>query len=526
MSDNLPGIAAAGSDTAPGEGHDDSRLATFADVFVLPMSRLLEMDGAYHQGGPLWPDWDTRTFERFNHFGRPCDERPMGGSGSFRKIDGEWWWSGPDIGWAFGHQVGEFSSRIAGTLAVDPNAKFILASWPWRPSVATPVTLDIFAYFGVSPDRLEVVTSPSLVESLGVVPQGEQLWGVGPSLKYSELLRPHYERASGPPGERDVSMTFVSRAGWTRSEWRHKRVGASAYDDYLAELVRHAGGQVLEPEKLSIREQVKALSRSQVTVFADGSAVTTLMLMPVEALERVHVLMRCRTDTQPGFVNLAPRVSSYHVDYVIDGFVSPEAPDAVDDSPFPLQNKSLHYATAESFEGWLERTVPHLLEFWDPQAFVDSSLLFADQWVWAHLQREGGEGPSPRHLLDSLGTMRERLLEGRRTETSMTALLDVELRPTSLGAIVAPPEVVVALRGLGEEREGLLEALRGLGEEREGLLEALRGLGEEREGLLEVLSHLQTSRSWRWTACCRWLSNRTAWLSTNAKAGVDLSSRT
>lgn len=273
----------------------DFRTAEFFDVLVQPYLSLGEhwRHLPDHMGGPVWPDWGSRTFERFNRDGAVADVEPPHETPGLPvpELKGTWWWLGPHTA-NFGHQIADFSTRIAGSLLADPDARFLVASRVAGYSKLTPLVAEILMLFGVEAERVHVVTHGLRVQHLRVVEQGEQLWESGPSDRYLQAIR-RTLRLPIPLEKRD-SILYVSRRGFQEKVGKTRPVGSLAGDGYLAALVERAGGRVIEPENMTLREQLTAYMTHRRVVFVEGSAYHGLQLLPQASVGEVDVLLRRR----------------------------------------------------------------------------------------------------------------------------------------------------------------------------------------------------------------------------------------
>ena len=59
---------------------------SYRDVIVVPYQALLDkwQDGEFHQGGPMWPEWDRQLAARHCRGGLPVDVMPD----ALRRVEG------------------------------------------------------------------------------------------------------------------------------------------------------------------------------------------------------------------------------------------------------------------------------------------------------------------------------------------------------------------------------------------------------------------------------------------------------
>ena len=276
---------------------------TFHDVVVVPYAALLDkwQDGEFHQGGPIWPDWDQQRLARHCREGRPFDIRPEDPETVEHYVETLAWGGGIDP--QFGHQVADFSARLLATTLAHPELPIAFASKPergWRTLDDTPAFFaQILDWFGIPRERVHFINESTMVGQLFVAPQAEQLDGPGPSADYLDALdRLAAARLYELPVER-VPALYVSRAGMP---------ARFAGETYLERALVEAGVHVMRPETLPLLEQIRSYRAAERIIFAEGSAVHVLQLLGhVDA--DVGVLVR-RGGTHIAQPNLLPRVRS------------------------------------------------------------------------------------------------------------------------------------------------------------------------------------------------------------------------
>ena len=285
-------------------------LLTFDDVPILPYSQLLEAflpGGAAHCGGPLWPDWERQIAARHCRNGRPVDVPPDVLTPQDVIAEPVAW--GGAIVRHFGHQIAEFSMRLLPTLREWPDAVFTFAVKPDYGIVsrdtAPPFFAEVLDWFGASPERIWIVSRPTVAARLHVAPQAEQFGmrggEVGPSPDHLDALDALVRRRLGTPDR--CGTVYVSRAG---QRWHC--AGESAIEAALA----RAGVDILRPETLPLVEQLRRYATADRLIFAEGSALHGLQLLG-RGLGDVIVLLR-RPGKTMARASIAPRVRSvsYH----------------------------------------------------------------------------------------------------------------------------------------------------------------------------------------------------------------------
>lgn len=282
-------------------------LLGFDDVPILPYVDLLDVGkkrgGVAHRGGPLWPDWDRQTVARHCRRGKPVDTPPdvLPPTDTFTEPVA---WAGGIVG-HFGHQIADFSARILPTLVTWPDAVLVFAVKPesGMPSWETVPRFfqEIVAWFGLDPQRLRIVSRPTLASRLLVAPQGEQFGAlcgdVGPSAEYLDALDALVCRRLGKGDRRGA--VYVSRAGQ-----RVRFAGETEIEKALS----RAGVEVFRPETVPLREQLRRYAGAERLIFAEGSAVHGLQLLgrglgdvtvlsrrPGSTIARASILARARS---------------------------------------------------------------------------------------------------------------------------------------------------------------------------------------------------------------------------------------
>jgi len=285
-------------------------LLTFDDVPILPYSQLLEgfkPGGSAHCGGPSWPDWERQTEARHCRSGKPVDVPPDVVAPQ-DVIDEPVAWSGPIVR-HFGHQIAEFSMRLLPTLREWPDAVFAFGVKPEFGIVsrdaAPPFFTEVLDWFGASPERIRIVSRPTVAARLLVAPQAEQFGmhgsEVGPTSDHLDALDALVERRLGPPDRRGT--VYVSRAA---QRWHC--AGERATEAALA----RAGVDIMRPETLPLVEQLRRYAGADRLLFAEGSALHGLQLLG-RGLGDVDVLLR-RSGQAMARASIAPRARSvsYH----------------------------------------------------------------------------------------------------------------------------------------------------------------------------------------------------------------------
>lgn len=312
---------------------------TFTDIPVVPFSGILEgpIGGAEHAGGPIWPDWDNRTFERHCRDQKPIDQRPELTQEIAPFALEHAFWGGP-IANHFGHQIADFSMRILPSRFVDPNAKLIFSTSLYEPPKWFH---EVLRWAEIEPENVFFTKQAYQFNHLNVCEQSEQLWAVGPN-SY------HLDRMDEFIANKALNLKvinypiYVSRAGLGIGQ------AGFAGERYLEHCISESGGHVFRPESHSIEEQLKVYLRASSLIFAEGSAVHLCQLLG-RFDAKVDILIRSkginignqiisirvpsykyidllknviRGLTFTGEVNLGNSISLFNIDFLHDYFYS------------------------------------------------------------------------------------------------------------------------------------------------------------------------------------------------------------
>jgi Glycosyltransferase 61 len=294
-------------------------LLSFQNVLVTPYTDLLQagLDHLPHRGGPHWPDFDRQHEARHCRRGKPADHEPRQEPARDR-IAGTWAWAGP-ICTHFGHQILEFSMRLAPTLASEPGARFLFApgltGYPASVDESPQFVKDVLNWFSIPLTRCHVVASPVMADELLVAPQSEQLGGPGPSPQHLDLMDAHTDRRLGDVRPRGT--VYVSRAGMS---------ARFAGEAFLEEAMTRCGVRVVRPETMPLVDQLRVYRSAESLIFAEGSALYGPLLMG-RSLGDVVVLKRFRFHWRAlGKPMLEPRAQSLRYYETISDLIPGRAP--------------------------------------------------------------------------------------------------------------------------------------------------------------------------------------------------------
>lgn len=250
---------------------------TYSNVLVVPISDFFASAEHVYTGGPLWNDWEAADWAGYwysNGLGEQrMDRRPDVSQPRKRFDDRPYFWIGPAID-HYGHQIRDFSSRILGSLTAEPNAMLVYAvkhrsrplpQWFWS----------INAWFGVSPERVVLVSEPSMFPRLSVVPQpewaGPNYSNLPPDPAYIASLTAHAEKQLGGPDAR-AGRYFISRS---KLPGGPNILGESA----IARSLQRLEFETIFPETLSLRDQLAIFKSAESLLFSSGSAIHGVQLL-------------------------------------------------------------------------------------------------------------------------------------------------------------------------------------------------------------------------------------------------------
>lgn len=243
---------------------------TFQDIPIAQYESLLEGFLGFHdhQGGPIWPQWDERRFERHMRYDSPCDAQPSLGTCE-RTLDiKNAFWAGP-ICHHYGHQIADFSMRIIPTLATNPSANLLFGTYK---GMVPSWFEQIYRWFELSNDRITILNENCIIRSLSVCEQAEQIGFIGPTETHLAIMdefiqskKNNYETINQP--------IYVSRAGLSTVQ------SCIAGEKYIEHCINEAGGLVFRPEMHSLEDQLKVYLNASELIFAEGSALHTLQLL-------------------------------------------------------------------------------------------------------------------------------------------------------------------------------------------------------------------------------------------------------
>lgn len=265
-----------------------NNLLAFEDVPIVPFARLPYKNPGRtpFQGGPCWPEWDRQTVARHCQRGIPVDTRPEDAACELT-LDEPVAWAGAATQ-HFGHQIADFSTRILPTLREWPEATFAFAvrMGDGVDSLAeTPRFFrEILEWFSVLPERVRLVSRPTLARRVLVAPQAEQVLGRGEEPPVPRW----YLDALG-----DIARRRLDRVhpGGTVFVSRSRQVKKLAGEGELETALARCGVEVFRPEEHPLQTQLARYAGADRLIFSEGSALHGLQLLG-GGLGEVHVLER------------------------------------------------------------------------------------------------------------------------------------------------------------------------------------------------------------------------------------------
>ncbi len=339
----------------------------FSGVLISPYSELLESPRGLsdHRGGPHWPDFEQQTTARHCRGGKPVDAAPDEVRSEPRMMGEMVAWGGPIVT-HFGHQVADFSMRLLPTLEQHPGVPIAFSSHP-RMGISSaegvpPFVAGLWQWLGIPPDKVRVIAEPTIVRELVVVPQAEQLGGVGPSADHLRRLDALADQRSD--GVDPIPAAYVSRAS-QRSRF--------AGEAYIEQSLMACAVTVIRPETLPLAQQLRTYAAAERLIFASGSAVHATQLLG-RCLGDVQVLVRI-----PGLhiakASVQPRARSLTYLEASAGLVHGFPPARPAPSPDPARLRKMALVTGmsvldpERFVEGLASAIPDLPSRFDVKAF-------------------------------------------------------------------------------------------------------------------------------------------------------------
>jgi hypothetical protein len=256
----------------------------YKDILVVPyfQARPNPLGMPVERGGPIWPLWEDRTFERHRRTKGPIDIEPRPEDAAAVDAGERAFWAGAICG-HFGNQIGDFSMRILASRKIEPRARLVFTG---KRGLKVPNWFfQILHWCGLSAEDYHIVQEPTFFKLLKVVPQQELIPATGPDGPYLDALDSFIGTKnlprSGPP------VLYVSRAG---------QPAHFAGELYLEQYLTENGVTVMRPETLPIAEQIATYVSSPHIIFPEGSAIHGCQLAGRQ-FRRVDILVRRHKDS-------------------------------------------------------------------------------------------------------------------------------------------------------------------------------------------------------------------------------------
>ena len=288
----------------------------FTEIPVVP-PRALYLNSSLADGGPIWPEFDTRGPVRFNRR-VPVDRAPEPYDVKHVEIQRPCVWGG-FIQRHFGHLIADHLTRVVESLDQRPDDLFLFITYPGGSVGDIPDYFwEVTGWYGLPPDQIALITQPTLVAELRCAPQAEHLFGRGPSARYLRLLERNAARNRLLPVA--SAALYVARTGLLA-----QGKGGHAGEAYLVTRLQELGVTILDPAHSPLLQQLARYAGAKTLIFAEGSALHGRQLLGWAA-QTILVLKR-RKGHMLGIETLLPRCTRLgHVEAVAD-FAEPLSAD-------------------------------------------------------------------------------------------------------------------------------------------------------------------------------------------------------
>lgn len=362
---------------APSRQTAPSRLRLFRSVPVVP-PRALYLNANLADGGPIWPDFETRGPVRFNRQ-KPVDHAPRPHDGPHDLIDHPSVWCG-FIQRHFGHLIADHLTRVLESLAERPDDLYLFITYPKGSRSDVPAYFwSIVDWYGLPRSQVRIITRPAIVAELRCAPQAEKLFGDGPSPRYLALLDANMRRNGLVP--QPAEILYVTRAGQLA-----QGKGAHAGEGYLVQVLQSLGVCVLDPARAPLTDQLARYAGARTLVFAEGSALHGRQLLG--RLPQDIVVLRRRIGQSVAKDQLQPRCSRLTYADTARGFACPIGAD----SRVLTAEGISFYDTAALFQTFAALGVD-LASRWSQTEFLAAQSAEAANWL-AYSGRMGRLSPA------------------------------------------------------------------------------------------------------------------------------------
>ena len=255
-----------------------------------------------NQPGALWPDYASQTYARLYRRGRAICKAPKYAEPVAEAVDE------PVIFAScyhnhFGHLIAETVPRLPQALAKCGDLPIVFTRMRNdRSAVPSAMFRSVMEWLRIPLDQIVYVDKPTKFREVYVAAQGEHLDGPQTPSEYLELLEariaPNFEH------QKPEGVAFVTRAGLD-----HK-MGSHAGERYLVSLLRDLGVRIIDPEALSLPDQMRQYSQARHLAFSEGSALHGRQLLG--RIDQEIAVLRRRSDSKMAHGQIAPRCQSLH----------------------------------------------------------------------------------------------------------------------------------------------------------------------------------------------------------------------
>ncbi len=262
------------------------RVESLRDVPVAPLEELLRRwaGGSVLRGGP-----QAASLPALLHFRgdlQACDPASsLDALKGWPVHHGRLFWCGPLCD-HFGHQVGEFASRILlSSLDPRPGALLFLQA---EPAPLQSWQRALIHYLNPCGKPVMVSAGGFTARRLVAIPQQQRL-AQDPTLAYLIALS---LRSWSLRGHSEAGITVLSRARHAPARspqgMRGSFAGEVAFDALMARL----GARIVYPEELSLEQQLRLFRNARRLVVSEGSALHALELMGYQPKTQLVVIAR------------------------------------------------------------------------------------------------------------------------------------------------------------------------------------------------------------------------------------------
>lgn len=339
------------------------QMQLFHQVPLVPVTVVQRSVG---QGGPIWPDYDSQITPRHCRAGVPVDRRPADPKRT-RPLRRPAVWGGFLIN-QFGHLVAEQLPRLPQSLRDRPDDLYLFTVHPGQDADTLPAYVwQALDWFGLRRNKLRLIDKAVLVSELRVAVQGEMLGKCEISNAYLDLIEALSDRNALCPERSDI--LFVTRAGMPA-------IGKAGHlgESYLAQLLQSLGVRVIDPARLSLRDQLAHYAGAGTIVFSEGSALHGRALLG-RIDQEIHVLRR-RASHFTGRNQTAPRCRALHYHTTVSAYLPATMPGGRDRPDLSLSLYDLD-VLFQAFAGLGLDLAAH----WDAEAYRAAQIEEAAAWL-------------------------------------------------------------------------------------------------------------------------------------------------